>query len=221
METKQSYNNDIKISYVKSGKGQPIILLHGNFQSNEVYHQLIGKLTKDNYEVFAPDTRSFGKSDKAKRLNYNDIAEDIKILIEKEQIKNPILFGFSNGGVAGLLLAIKYPNLLKKLVVSGINLNPKGIALKYRIVMKIIFFFTRKDNFRLMLTQPDITSNQLKKITTPTTVLYGEKDIVDLKQSEEAVENVKNGKLMILDGEDHASHVIDNNKLYKILKDII
>lgn len=221
METKEFYNKNTKISYAKSGKGQPIILLHGNLQNNEVFKGLIKMLASDGYAVFVPDTRSFGKSDKVKRLNYNDIADDVKALIEKEQIKKPILFGFSDGGITGLLIGIKYPNLLGKLVVSGINLNPKGIALRYRILMHIIFFFTRKDNFRLMLTQPNITAEQLRRITVPTTVLYGEKDIVDLRQSEEVVENVKHGKLMVLKGENHASHIVDNHKLCKLLKDLI
>ena len=50
----------------------------------------------------------------------DDIIEFIKKLI----IDKPILYGFSDGGIIGLLVAIKEPTLLSKLIVSGANITP-------------------------------------------------------------------------------------------------
>jgi len=218
MENKEFTHNGIKLAYAKSGIGQPIIFLHGNGENNTLFTQIAKQLAQENFTVFAPDTRSHGQSDTVKRLSYTDMADDVKALIDYEQIKNPILFGFSDGGITGLTLAIKYPDLLKKLIVAGVNLSPNGIVCKIRFLIGFAHFFTRSDKLKLMLKQPNITIEQLKTIQTPTTVYHAQKDIVKLSHSTAVAENVQHGKIIILENENHASYVQDNKKLYDLLK---
>ena len=217
METKDFLANGTAISYLKSGQGQAIILLHGNMESNRIFAGIIETLSSNGYMVFAPDTRSHGKSAKVKRLNYNDMACDVKALIDHEKINEPIIFGFSDGGIVGLLLAIKYPGLLKKLFVAGINLTPNGVKPLWRFLMRLMFCFTLSDKMRLLIKQPDITVEQLKTIETPTIVFYAEKDIVKFSDSQIVVDNVKQSKLVFVPKEDHGSYVLDNCKLFDIL----
>jgi pimeloyl-ACP methyl ester carboxylesterase len=213
METKSFNNSGVNISYLKSGQGKPFILLHGNGESNKIFTDICDMLVKD-FAVYAPDTRSHGKSSKVKRLNYDDIADDIKALIDHEKMENPILFGFSDGGIVGLLLAIKYPKLLEKLFVAGINLTPQGVKPLWRFLMRLVYCFTLSDKMRLMIEQPDIMAEQLKTIETPTTIFYAEKDIVKLSHSQIANENIKKSKLVFVPKENHGSYVLDNKKLY-------
>jgi len=225
MELKTFDSNGIKIHYTKSGEGPPLIFVHGNMGSGAFFKDC-HKLFK-GYAIYTPDSRSHGKSDKVKRLNYNDMAEDIVGLIKHEGLENkkPVLFGFSDGGIVSLLIAIKYPDLLGKIFPAGLNLIPKGINGFWRFVTRLAFTFTFPfkfgDKMRLMLTQPNITADDLKNITTPTTVLYGEKDIVKLADSQAVVDNAANAKLVIIPKENHGSYIADNQKLYNILKPLL
>jgi len=220
-------SNGVSISYTKSGAGVPLIFVHGNMGSNQFFKDCT-KLFK-GYTVYMPDSRSHGKSDKVKRLNYDDMAEDIVNLIRHEGLdkrgEKPIVFGFSDGGIIALKIAMKYPDLLGKILPAGVNLTPKGINGFWRFVTRVIFCLTFPfkfgDKMRLMLTQPNITHDDLKKITTPTIVLYGEKDIVKLADSQAVVDNAANAKLVIVPKENHGSYIADNQKLYDVLKEYL
>ncbi|MCL2861148.1 MAG: alpha/beta hydrolase [Firmicutes bacterium] len=216
-------SNGVNISCTKSGEGASLIFVHGNMGSNQFFKDC-PKLFK-NYTVYLPDSRSHGKSDLVKRLNYDEMAEDIVCLIEHEKMVKPILFGFSDGGIIALKIAMKHPDLLGKIFPAGINLTPKGIHRKYRFLTRLVYCFTCctkfGDKMRLMLTQPNIKAEELKAITIPTVVLYGEEDIVNLADSQAVVDNAKNAKLVIIPKENHGSYIADNEKLYNILKPLL
>ena len=78
------------------------------------------------------------------------------------------MYGFSDGGIIGLLLAIRYPHLLSALVISGANVHPKGIKARYRLVMQAGYYITRDNKLSLMLNQPNITAQKLQSISVPT-----------------------------------------------------
>ena len=48
--------NDVNLYYKIYGNGTPIILVHGNSETHEIFDVLINKL-KDNYKVYAIDIR--------------------------------------------------------------------------------------------------------------------------------------------------------------------
>ena len=143
--------------------------------------------------------------------------EDVAAFIRQLNIERPVLYGFSDGGIIGLLLAVRYPQMLSGLIVSGVNINPGGIKKKYLLGMKITYFFTRNRKYKLMLTQPDIKPSELNKITTPTVLLAGSNDFCMDEHTRHIAENIPGSVLNILDGENHASYVIHNDKLYGII----
>ena len=61
--------NDINLYYEIYGKGTPIILVHGNGETHQIFDVLIDKL-KDNYTVYAVDSRCHGKSEKTEKISY-------------------------------------------------------------------------------------------------------------------------------------------------------
>ena len=90
--------NNVNLYYETFGEGQPIILLHGNQETHEIFDKLIDKL-KDNYKVYAIDSRCHGKSENTKEISYNLMSDDIIEFIKKLNIDKPILYGFSDGGI--------------------------------------------------------------------------------------------------------------------------
>ena len=209
--------NDITLYYEKSGKGNPILLLHGNGESNKIF-DILRKQLEEQYTVYAIDSRGHGNSSKVKSLDYNSMAEDIIQFIQVLQINQPILYGFSDGGILGLIIASKHPTLLSKLIISGANVTPDGLKRKYIKLFRFIYFITKSSNFNLMLTQPNISEEELAKITTETIILAGSKDLIEEKHTKYIAKCIKNSKLQIINGEGHESYVVNTPKLYEILK---
>ncbi len=212
--------NDIELYYEKYGTGKPIILIHGNQESHEIFDKLIEKL-KSNYEVFAIDSRCHGKSENPKEISYNLMCDDIINFIKELNIEKPILYGFSDGGIIGLLVAIKEHDLLSNLIISGANITPDVFTTFDLLLTKLFYFFTRSKYIKMMLDEPNITIEDLKKITIPVHVLAGEKDIIKLEHTKLIANNIKNSTLEIIKNENHGSYIIHSDKLYEIIKKYI
>lgn len=90
--------NNININYNIYGDGDPIILLHGNSEDQRIFDKLINKL-KNTHKIYAIDSRCHGNSENATEISYNLMASDIIEIIKKLEIKKPILYGFSDGGI--------------------------------------------------------------------------------------------------------------------------
>lgn len=212
--------NDIDIYYEVYGEGKPIILLHGNSETHEIFDRLIERL-KNNYKVYAIDSRCHGKSEKTEEISYDLMAVDMIEFIKKLKIDKPIVYGFSDGGIIGLLVAIKQPKLLSKLIISGASLNPNGMSKSMLIISKIGYFITRNKLFKMMIKEPNISRKDLEKIEIPTYVLAGEKDVIMEEHTRLIAENIKNSKLEIIPKENHSSYVVHSEKIYDIIKKYI
>ncbi len=209
--------NNININYETYGQGNPIILLHGNQESHEIFDKLIDKL-KDDYKVYAIDSRCHGKSEISKEISYNLMCDDVILFIKKLNIVKPILYGFSDGGIIGILVAIKEPDLLSNLIVSGANISPDVFTVWDSIITKLFYFFTRSKYIKMMLDEPNIPLEDLKKITIPVHVLAGEKDVIKQDHTMLIASNIKDSTLEIIKGENHGSYIIHSDKIYEIIK---
>lgn len=212
--------NNININYEVYGEGRPIILLHGNSESHKVFDKLIDGLKKD-YKVYAIDSRCHGKSENVREISYDLMAGDVIEFIKALKIEKPILYGFSDGGIVGLLVAIKEPELLSKLIVSGANINPNGLKNINLILYKIGYFFSKNKLVRMMLKEPDIKPTELKNIKIPTYVLAGEKDIIKKEHTKLIADNIPNSTLEIIKNENHGSYIVHSDKIYYIIKKYI
>ena len=212
--------NNVNLYYEEYGKGQPIILLHGNQETHEIFDKLIYKL-KDNYKVYAIDSRCHGKSENPIDISYNLMCDDIIEFIKKLNIEKPILYGFSDGGIIGLLVAIKEPDLLSKLIISGANITPDVITFFDNILTKLFYFFTKSKYIKMMLDEPNIPLSDLQKINIPVHVLAGEKDVIKYEHTKIIADNIKNSTLEIVKGEKHGSYIVHSDKIFEIIKKYI
>jgi pimeloyl-ACP methyl ester carboxylesterase len=204
--------NNITIHYTQTGSGPPLLLLHGNGESQKIFRTAAAALG-EHYTVYCPDTRSHGQSSRVKELHYADFAEDAAAFIRALGLERPALYGFSDGGITGLLLAIAHPELLSKLIVSGANLHPGGLKPGVLAVMKLLAALTRKDKFHLCQREPNIVPVQLAGIRLPVWVLAGEKDVIREEHTRRIAGAIPEAKLKILSGESHGSYVNNSPKL--------
>jgi len=110
------------------GTGQPLLIIHGNGGSIDNFLYQIPYFSK-KYKVIVADSRAQGKSkDESDSLSYEMMADDYAALLDQMKIDSAFVIGWSDGGINGLLLAIRHPEKVKKLAVTGANLWPDTTA---------------------------------------------------------------------------------------------
>lgn len=208
--------NGIDLYYEKTGQGPPLLMMHGNGETHAIFHRAVKQL-RDRFTVYAIDTRAHGRSSRVKPLHYADMAEDIAQLINALGLKKPFFYGFSDGGIVGLMLAFTYPQLLSRLAVSGASLTPSSSTDATLRFFRIMYKLTRGAKWKLMLDEPQITPEQLAKIEVPTLVLAGEKDMIKEEHTRIIAASVPGARLKILPGEGHASYIMYSTKFCKLI----
>ena len=117
-KNKQIQIGKLKLNYWEEGDGtDTLFLIHGHTGNVEEWYFQVFYFEKD-YKVIAIDLRGHGKSQiDEKEMNFNDLAEDLNIFLEKKGISKIILIGHSMGGMIAQLFTLNYPEKVKKLVL--------------------------------------------------------------------------------------------------------
>lgn len=206
--------------YETYGKGEPLLLLHGNSQSIYAFKKQIIELSK-HYKVIAVDTRGQGKSTdlSSTALSYNLFAEDMKTLLDSLHIPKTNILGWSDGGNTGLIMAFKYPAYVNKLAVMGANMFPTDQAVRKSILKEVGKTIgklkTKSDDkskmqvrlYTMLLNEPNITVENLKGIEAPVLVMAGEKDMILEKHTKYIADQIPSSQLYIFKGATHYAPV--------------
>src|SRR3954470_21902296 len=116
--------------YETYGSGEPLLIIHANSGSINNFSGQIPFFAK-SYKVIVVDSRAQGKSvDDNDSLSYEMMADDFNALLDTLHIDSCYVIGWSDGGINGLLLAIRHPDKVKKLAISGANLWPDTTAVE-------------------------------------------------------------------------------------------
>lgn len=209
--------NGVELFYEVRGTGKPLILLHANGLTHMIFSRIIEPLSKQ-YTVYAIDSRGHGKSSKVKEYNYRDMADDVIEFIRTFNLKNVNLYGFSDGGIIALIVASKTPELVEKLIVSGANTAPEGTKNIWFQLFKLMYYITKDNKTKLMLEQPDISNDELKRITAKTLVLAGQFDLIKEEHTRNIAGHIPKSTLKILKGESHGSYIVFRKNLLPIIK---
>jgi pimeloyl-ACP methyl ester carboxylesterase len=99
---------NVRLHITDAGEGRPIILIHGWPLSDEMYEYQYNDLINAGFRAIGITLRGFGKSDKPYgAYNYDIHALDIKKVLNKLDIKNAVLGGFSMGGSIAVRFAAR------------------------------------------------------------------------------------------------------------------
>ena len=145
-------------------------------------------------------------------------AEDLNALLEKLKVKPVYVLGWSDGGIIGLLLAIRHPDKVGKLAIMGANLNPEGAydwALRWaaqedkRAAAMIAKGDTSqpwsvmRQHFNLLMKQPHIPVADLAKVKASTLVMAGDKDVIRDDHTLQIFHGIPQAHLAIFPGATH------------------
>ena len=205
--------NGVSILYERAGEGSPVILLHGNSGCHQDLGLITELLVQNGYEVFAVDSRGQGANARVDDYHYADMAEDVYELIQLWGLEKPALYGWSDGGIIGLLTEIRHPGTLGKLAISGANVTPDGVKGIFAASIAVANAIHPQSLSEMIQNEPNITPEELKTIRIPVLVTAGENDMIKTEHTEMIAEELPDAELVIFDGEDHGSYVIGNAKM--------
>lgn len=202
--------NGITLNYEVVGSGHPMLLVHGNTMDHKCFYPGV-ELLKEHYTCYLVDSRGHGESSKVEEYHYDDMADDYIAFCEKLGLKDIYYYGLSDGGILGVLISAK-SDVISKMVISGTNTRYDMATKSTQLLIKVLTFLTRDKRMKMMLTEPNITREQLQSVKARTMVCAGSKDVIQERDTRFIAENIPNAVLNIMEGETHTSTVVKSDK---------
>lgn len=212
------------INYFEIGNGRPLLILHGWGSRGEKWRKTAEILAQKGFKVFVPDLPGFGESQKPNFIwGLDEYCSFIDEFAKNLGINSFALAGHSFGGALAAKYILKYPGKATKLFLIGaacIRENKKNIFANLKflknisILRKFFYKYIAKSDYPqtegimreiyLKVVKEDLSA-YLGKINIPTVIIWGEKDdITPLKYGKIINSEIKDSKLFIIPGKDHA-----------------
>lgn len=216
--------------YETYGKGAPLLIIHGNGGSINNFVYQIPYFVK-NYRVIVADSRAQGKSaDTRDSLSYEMMADDLNALLDSLRLDSCFVIGWSDGGINGLLLAMRHPEKVKKLAVTGANLWPDTSAVDPFVYQFAFDYNTmlraqeqtpevknQRKLARLLIYEPHITTAQLRGIQCPTLVIGGDHDVILPQHTMLIAQSIPRSYLWILPDSGHSTPIVYKEQFNEVV----
>ncbi len=213
------------------GKGEPLLIIHGNGGSIDNFiYQIPYFATK--YRVIVADSRAQGLSaDPADSLSYEMMADDYAALLDSLHADSTYVIGWSDGGINGLLLAIRHPEKVKKLAVTGPNLRPDTTAI-WPVVLNMfepeyVKLAAKKTKtagesgayklMNLLVREPHIPLADLHKIKAPSLIIGGDHDVIKEDHIMEIYHNIPRAYLWIIPASGHSTPIMYKDDFNRVI----
>jgi pimeloyl-ACP methyl ester carboxylesterase len=217
----------IKMYYEIRGEGQPVVLLHGGTSTIETsFSEQIPVLAR-NHRVIAIEQMGHGHTGDVggRELSYEGMAEDTAALLVHLGIQNADIVGWSDGGQLALRLAFTHPELVRRVIASGVGLGavnpqmqqamralsadtwPAHVREEYARVSPDgaahwpVFF----DKVRTMWAKPTwgISEPELGRIKATVLIVAGDRDFTRVEETTRIFRMIPGARLAILPATDH------------------
>lgn len=210
--------NGVSLHYEVRGQGPPMILLHGNGEDHTVFDRSAEVLGR-THRLYLVDSRGHGESSDVEEFHYDDMARDLELLVSMLGLRRPVLVGYSDGAIVGILAASRNPGMFSHLVLCGANTRPSALKGMYMFRCRHSRRMRADPRIRMMLEEPDITAEDLSRIDTPTLLVFGSRDCIREDDIEFMSSSIRGSRLLVLKGETHGSYIEGSSKLATIVLD--
>ena len=161
-------------------------------------------------------------SDRETAISFEQDADDVAALLQKLNIANADILGFSNGGNTAMQIAIRHPKIVDHIVVCSSfykrdgmfpgfwDFMKKGTINDMPINLKTAFLKVTPDSTKLqnlfnkcsqrMLRFKDWDDAQLKSIKAKTLIVNGDKDVATTEHISAMQRLIGGSQLMIIPG---------------------
>ncbi|HEY4965853.1 MAG TPA: alpha/beta hydrolase [Puia sp.] len=221
----------IKMYVEVYGQGTPLLMIHGNGGDISAFAQNIPYFSK-KYRVIAADSRAQGKTvDPGDSLSFEMMADDFAALLEVMHIDSAYVLGWSDGGINALLLAMRHPEKVIKLVSTGANLTPDSSALTPATWMDEQNEYNAKKNktwtsakekndwkiFMLDWLQPNVPFSALQSIRCPSLIVCGDHDVITIEHTAAIYKNIPRAYFWVLPNSGHSTLQEHRDEFNKIV----
>lgn len=201
--------NGLNMYYEIHGTGQPLVLLHGAFSAiGTSFGALLPRLAETR-QVIAFEMQGHGRTaDIDRPLTIEQLADDTAAALQHLGIDQADIFGYSLGAAVALHLAIRHPNVVRKLVLASVSYNKGGMHPGLMEGMEnmtheamvgspwheeyiriapnpndFVTLFAKKTQMDQNI--PDLPAETIQSLAAPTLLIVGDSDII---RPEHAVE---------------------------------
>jgi pimeloyl-ACP methyl ester carboxylesterase len=226
----------------------PILLIHGSTIEGDTDWAHIAPRLAADYKVYVPDCRGHGRSSNPERLSYSfsQLAADTAAFVRAMGYERMHIIGHSNGGNVALVTLLEHPDVTQTAIPQAANAwvsrylierepvvldpdyfaehNPKDVEemialhgeLHGRDYWRDLLWLTMKE----IISEPNYTPADLRRVTRPTLVIMGEQDAVNAadEHAQYIANNIPGAALWIPQGIKHnVHHEIPDEWLARVL----
>ncbi len=211
--------------YDEMGSGPPLLLLHGGLSTAEGTFHVVRPSLAQHYRTIAVEQQGHGHTaDIDRPMTFERMAEDTASVLRELGVERVDVIGYSDGGNVAIGLALRYPELVGRLVIAGTNADTDGL------VPEVLAYFHQAKpeemgflaealdavapvpgQFPVVLDKvmrlgrefPGWSDEELASISSPVLVIIGDRDIVRPEHAVEIYRTVPESQLAIVPGRGH------------------
>jgi pimeloyl-ACP methyl ester carboxylesterase len=192
--------NGIRMYYEIYGQGFPLVLIHGGGSTIQTtFGRIIPELVRSR-KLICVELQAHGRTgDRNAGLSFEQDADDVAALLGRLEISKADIFGFSNGGNTALQIAIRHPEICRKVIGGSVLLKRNGTFPQFWAFMengtfgqmpqpyKDAFLAVTPDHTKLltmyqkcadrMIQFQDFSDDQIRSIQAPVLLINGDADV--------------------------------------------
>lgn len=222
-ESGYSEVNGLKMYYETYGKGKALVLIHGGGSTIQSSFGEVIPLFAKNRKVIAVELQAHGRtSDRNADLTFEQDADDIAVLLKNLNIDKADFLGFSNGGTTTLQIAIRYPEIVDKIILGSALAKRNGVPEWFWDFMKQAKLENMPEQLKTAYKQvapdtnglqvmhdrdakrmanfKDIPDERIKSIKAPTLIINADKDVITPEHAIALHRQIVNSELAIIPG---------------------
>jgi pimeloyl-ACP methyl ester carboxylesterase len=211
----------VRTYYEEDGEGEPLVMLHPGHADSRAFEPNLPGLAR-RFRVYRPDRRGHGRTpDVDGPISYELMARDTIAFIERVVGGPAYVVGHSDGAPVGLLVALRRPDLVRRLVfAAGVFHHDGWIPGAIELDEETNAFFVDyygavspdgPEHFpvvaerlhRMHVEEPALTPADLARIPTLTLVMVAESDEMPLEHTLRLYDGLPDAQLAVVPGTGH------------------
>jgi pimeloyl-ACP methyl ester carboxylesterase len=212
----------VRTWYDERAEGEPLVLLHGGLADARFFDRNIDALA-ERFGVFAPERRGHGHTpDVDGPLGYDLMTRDTIAFLDTVVGGPAHLVGHSDGAFIAMLVAIRRPDLVRRLVLVSGGFHRDGLlppAREIDVDQVVEFLGTSygevspdgEEHFRVVAEkvaemaekEPDLARSELSRVGSRTLVMFSDDDLVTMEHVVATYEGIADAELAVVPGTSH------------------
>ena len=232
----------VRTYYEVYGEGEPLVLLHGGLATTESWAMQVPTLAQ-RYVSTCPNVAATGAPPTLLDRNLRADGRRHRSVPRGRGYRTAHLLGSSDGAVVGMLVALRRPELVRKLVVIGQYFNFDGEVPEFRAMLEYWgtslpeamhevydrvspdgpehFPVVLEKMMRMWREEPDIALSELAGVRAPVLLMQGDDDIVKVEHSATLAATLSEAQLAVIPGSSHMAPLEKPDLVNRLILDFL